>query len=113
MFDLRNLTPHDLVVEDDSGGMITIPPAGEPARVSYYNERGDALSTTCGDFNIHEPVFGQVSNLPAPQTEVFLVVSRLVAERHPDREDLLFPGRLIRDDGGRVVACRGFCRLRA
>ena len=113
MFNIQNLTPHNLVVEDDSGGMITIPPAGEPARVSYYNEKVDALSFACGDFDIHEPVFGQVRNLPDPQTEVFLVVSRLVAERHPERDDLLFPGRLLRDDEGRVIACRGFCRLRA
>ena len=113
MFDLLNRTPHDLVVGDDSGGTITIPPSGEPARVPYYNERVDALSFQCGDFDIHEPVFGHVSNLPEPQTEVFLVVSRLVDERHPDHEDLLFPGRLMRDDQGRVIACRGFCRLRS
>ena len=51
--------------------------------------------------------FGDVVDLPEPEKDVMLVVSRLVASACTDRPDLLVPGPLVRDSKGKVIGCKG------
>jgi hypothetical protein len=39
------------------------------------------------------------------------IVSRVVAEAARDRDDLVVPDNVIRDDQGRVIACRALARV--
>jgi hypothetical protein len=53
-----------------------------------------------------------VSPLPAPEKDTYLLVSMMVAQANPHRNDLLVPDTspsgAIRDDKGRIIAVRGF-----
>ncbi|QPL06691.1 hypothetical protein ID810_10340 [Actinomyces respiraculi] len=44
--------------------------------------------------------------LPDPRPGVLYVTSRVVAEHHPNRTDLVWPDDLVRDAAGQVVAAR-------
>lgn len=82
---IKNYTPHPINVTEG------------PLRGSYPSEglaRVDGLP------------LGEVVGLPAPVRGVRYVVSILVAERLPDRDDLLVPGEQVRDAAGRIVGCR-------
>lgn len=99
-----NLTPHDLNIHVD--GVVTIPASGEVARVSTSVE-------TVGDADgipLFKTTFGEVEGLPAPREGVLLVVSAIIRAACPDRSDLWSPGKLVRDDAGRVVGCGGLTR---
>ena len=49
---------------------------------------------------------GEIVGLPEPKDGVFYIVSRLVAEASPKRDDLVFPFGLVRDESGTVIGCR-------
>ena len=59
------------------------------------------------DIALTRQTFGEVVDLPEPEKDVMLIVSRLVASACPDRSDLLVPGPLVRDSEGEVIGCRG------
>lgn len=44
--------------------------------------------------------------LPDPVPGTVHIVARVVAAQAPERDDLVWPDDLIRDDQGRVVGCR-------
>lgn len=100
MANLINLTPHEInVINSDK-----IPPSGKVARV-------DMVQKTAGVINgvqLYSPTFGDVVDLPEPQSETFYIVSALVRSAVPDRFDVLSPGNLIRDNSGNVIGCDSF-----
>lgn len=51
--------------------------------------------------------YGQVENLPEPEENTILIVSALVAQALPERQDLAWPFPLLRDETGRVVGASG------
>ena len=72
-----------------------------------------------GDMLLHVPgavlplatvQYGAVSDLPAPQPGVLLVVFRTVAAE-VSRSDLVFPDLEIRDENRRIVGCRRLARF--
>lgn len=81
-----NLTPHTIIIAEG-------PDAG-----SY---RSDGVA------RVETLPLGPVVGLPAPRKGRLYVVSLIVAERVPMREDLRVPSEQVRDDQGRVVAARG------
>lgn len=96
-----NLTPHDVVVENPDGTRILFPRSGTAARASAEYE-------ACGfegGVQLYRRKFGSV-DLPAPQQGVMYIVSLLVKDL-VQRDDLVSPGELIRDENGQPVACRG------
>lgn len=91
-----NLTSHDVVV-----GQTTFPPSGIEARchvdeVEVYDFCGIPLVTQ------H---FGDVADLPAYSSalRVSYIVSRVVAEACPERDDLYFPTKLVRNTDGKIL----------
>ena len=98
-----NLTPHTLNVHTDNGNEVVIEPSGDVARVDVeYN-----LNCHIGEIPIYVAEYGDVKGLPKWRPGIFYVVSSLVKSAVPDREDVLSPGELIRDENGRPIGCRG------
>lgn len=56
--------------------------------------------------------FGKVENLPAQESDTWLIVSAIVANagRAIGRTDLLIPARMVRDVAGNIVGCLAFAR---
>lgn len=100
---LINLTPHAIVLNDGRN----LPPSGEVARVS-------ATYTDFSKEGIAEVRFGEPVGLPAPQEGVMLIVSGLLKQACPQRQDLISPATghpdCRRDAQGRILSVPGFVR---
>lgn len=124
--ELRNLTPHQVTIrvgDDESpAAVVTLPPIGVVARAEEVVRDGDPI-TTCmpsgdGETRINVPTvevtYGQPVDLPDPEPGVGYIVSHITVEaaRQAGRttSDLYTTHDLIRDDQGRIVACRALAR---
>lgn len=108
---LVNLTPHtvnlihrDQVAPDET---FNVPPSGTVARVAMQSRCIDTLILgEYGEAAVRLMVVspGPVEGLPAPEPGVLYIVSRVVLSASPDRDDLVVPDELQRDEKGRVIA---------
>jgi hypothetical protein len=102
-----NLTPHVITLIDGP----TFAPSGSVARVKV-SRRLVCLTEVDGTDNpnirFFAPSFGEVEGLPEKLEGVALIVSAMVRNALPDREDLISPGNLERDKDGNVIGCDGF-----
>ena len=104
MTNIINMTPHTVNLTID-GKSIAIDPCGIIPRCSTSEQQLKTISFGGLDIPIVKSVFGNVQDLPGRKDDTVLIVSRPVVEACPDRDDLVFPNGLIRDDGGRVIGC--------
>ena len=113
----ENLTPHALNIRTTDGTYITIPPSHRgPARVVYDHLPPEQVSYGgLADFEV--TVAGsprEIVGLPDPDEDdepTVYIVAKAVADAAPrHREDLMSPGRLIRDADGKVIGCDGLTR---
>ena len=101
-----NLTPHSVNIVCDNGNVITYNPSGTVARCSQNTIK-------IGDVNgipLTQTSFGDVVDLPLPQKDTIFIVSRLVINACPDRDDLVVPNDIVRDDHGNIIGCKSFAR---
>jgi hypothetical protein len=111
---LINLTPHEVVVYDQTGQNIVlrIPPSGKVARVSVSTE-------TVGEINgvaVRKTTYGDIQDLPDPQPGVIYVVSTLVLIALKDkgiiRTDIVSPDTnpdsALRDTSGKIIGVKYF-----
>lgn len=98
-----NLTPHTLTICDqDCNFLVEISPEGVVARVDVQYQQEDVI----GDIPVFEAKYGDITGLPSPQGDVVYVVSGMVNAR-VNRDDVYSPGKLIRDEDGNPVGCKG------
>ena len=103
VMEFLNLTPHKLNIHNERVLRFSIEPSGDVARVAVEYK----LKGYIDGVPIYEAEYGDVEGLPDPQRGVLYIVSSLVKAAVPDREDVLSPGELIRDEDGRPIGCRG------
>lgn len=108
---LRNLTPHPVTIITDAGSVDLMPEPGIRPRVDETRTAAEPVTVEGIPVPVVRVVGGVVADLPEPAPGTLLVVSRVVAETCPDRADLLVPYDLVRDEAGRVVACRCLARF--
>jgi len=107
---LRNATPHVLrVFDEDDRVVVEVPRAERPARVATTDVVVGQVPTDGGAVPLVESRLGSVHDLPDPAPDQLVVVSQLVADL-VDRDDLVVPHQLVRDDSGAVVGCRALRR---
>lgn len=102
-----NLTPHTVTVLRENEGPIEYPPSGMVARCATKRRVIGSLN----GIPINRTEFGEVYGLPEPAPGVYYIVSALVAQALPQRNDLLIPDDVVRDEAGRIVGCRAFARV--
>ena len=119
---LVNLTPHELNIHipemliDDflrPGGwdevikefIMNVPPSGIITRIVEKTE----ISTRCPSYLVQTRAirFSGLKDLPDPKPNTIFVTSRIVGEKTKTRKDVFFPGELIRDTDGKIIACEG------
>ena len=101
-----NLTPHTLTIITGSGA-VTIPPSGTVARVTVTRDSAGTVTIDGVDVPLSRTTYGAVTDLPDPEPGTLYIVSSLVAAAARDRNDLVVPDALVRDDQGRVIGARG------
>ena len=109
---LVNKTPHVLNLITEDGAKISLEPVLPTPRVSSSSVKTAAYTITDSNGIKHTvireaPVFGEVVDLPEPQEGTIYVVSMLVAARAVGRNDLVSPGRQLRNEAGQVIGCAG------
>ena len=52
-----------------------------------------------------------IVNLPGLKPDTYYIVSKMVAQAWPEREDFILPGTLVRNKSGDVVGCIDFSRV--
>lgn len=102
---IRNFTAREVVLFVN-GQQKKYPSEGQ-ARVEVNHTKEGTIEGA----DVIAPVYGNVTGLPPEQPDTWIIVSRMVAEELPDRYDLIWPERTIRDDSGRVVGCRAWGRM--
>src|SRR5690606_30167316 len=101
-----NLTPHTLTIITGSGA-VAISPSGMVARVAVTRDSAGTVTIDRVAVPISRTTYGAVEGLPDPEPDTLYVVSAIVAAAARDRNDLVVPDGLIRDDQGRVIGARG------
>lgn len=106
MATLVNLTPHavDIITPDE---VISIPSSGTVARCAQSQKKVGEINGIA----VTRQTFGEVVDLPEREEGTIYIVSRLVAAACPDRDDLVIPGPLLRDNDGKVIGCDGLSVL--
>jgi len=110
--ELINLTPHPIDVISDDGSILRVFESGFVARVEFENL--EVEQTLIGGVVItigKTRTTPQPPDLPPPAPRTLYVVSRIVASAAMDRDDLVFPDDLVRNDKGAVVGCRRLSHL--
>jgi hypothetical protein len=110
-----NLTPHTIrVVSGNPPQVGEIPPSGLVARVEF-SPPVEVQRITVD--NVEVPVIKQekvleIVGLPPPQPDTLYLVSSVVRVHaralYPDRDDLVSPGRFLRDPNGNILGCTMF-----
>lgn len=105
-----NGTPHSVVLIDDTDTIIdTIP-------VSDTIVRLEEQELSIHDSDLHGApcryLYMDRGDLPSVVSGVFWIVSRVVAMVYSDRRDFLVPDRILRDEDGHIIGCRGFAQIR-
>lgn len=101
-----NATPHAVNIISDNGESLRTFEPEISVRVSSHCE---VVGTLAG-IPIDSATFGEVEGLPEYREGVYYIVSRLVKQALPDREDLLCPGQQVRDSEGRVIGCKSLSK---
>ena len=91
-----NLTPHAINIVEYG----EIPPSGLVARVTTKTVPTGMIA----GLPVVKTEFGEVTNLPE-MNGVYFIVSSIVKSA-ANRENLLVPGELVRDDKGNITGCK-------
>jgi hypothetical protein len=126
----RNLTPHAVRVISDAlwpvhtpTGNVVSPaeaellPPWELYQPPYWEIRPDPAGParvtesleSAGDhagIPIAVPSYGELTGLPEPVEGVLLIVSKMVADACPERQDLVWPADIVRDEAVNATGCR-------
>jgi len=113
MLKVINLTPHDVVIVDDSGKDIKLYLAsGQVARV---NTQAEPIGEIDG-IQVVRTKNGDVDGLPVKQPDTVYLVSLVVAQALRDsRTDVYVPdtgpGSVVRDDKGQIIGVKRLMQL--
>lgn len=104
-----NLTPHELAIIADDGFVIRIQPTGDVARCATTETPVRKIcfkGFEAHPVTVSRTVFGSPSGVPEAEVEKVYLTSTLVKEAMR-RDDVLAPGKGVRDEGGKVYAAQG------
>ena len=108
-----NLTPHalNLMPAGPTGPVVTIPPSGQVARCAVDRVQVDTVTVDGISVPVNQTRFGEVSDLPDPQPDTIFVVSALVAQAIPERQDVFIVDDAVRDEQGRIIGARALAHV--
>jgi len=99
-----NLTPHEVNIFVKGQRALVLPASNDPVRLSEKIEQ-------VGEINgipLYRVQYVLDRPLPERQPDTFYVVSRLVKDHAPDRDDFIVPFQLERALNGAVIGSKSF-----
>ena len=106
---LKNFTPHNVVIVMNETTKIVIPSDGI-ARVTETKTVAPSIDVDGVIIETFVSSFGEVENLPPQEDGIMVIVSAMAADAAKDRNDLLVPGELVRDNDGNIIGCKSLRR---
>ena len=106
---IKNLTPHVInIVNSETFEIIQSIPSenSQPLRVTETKQ----LLYTINGIDVYKTVYGKCEQLPLQEENTFLIVSRIVIDAHPDRDDLLTTSGIIRKDSDGQFSSHPFAK---
>ncbi len=101
-----NLTPHPIHILDEDNKIIrAYPTSGSVARVGVINTK---KGFTIDDIPVFSKEFTEAINVPEYKFGTFYIVSQIVKAALPNRDDLIVPDDIVRDNVGNIIGCRSF-----
>lgn len=107
MSNLVNLTPHAINIIFGNETKI-VEPSGTIARVSMTQER---IGEVDDGIPVYRNSYGKPEGLPEPEENTYYIVSALLAQAVPEREDVLITSNPIRDEAGRIIGCGALAHI--
>lgn len=108
--EIINLTGHDIYVRTNEGEAVFKSDGSYP-RIKIDYTLFDTIKTEGVEIDICKSEFKEVYNLPEKREGVYYIVPLPIALTAKDRDDLIFPTGLVRDENGVVKACKGFAKI--
>ena len=106
-----NCTPHDVNLITESGKNIIFVRSGIIPRLSEQQEKISSVTVNGIEIDIMEKSFLEPEGLPEPQENTLYIVSALVAGACKNRNDLVIPNDIVRDETGRIIGCKNLARI--
>lgn len=108
-----NLTPHaiNIMPQGPDGPVVAIPPSGQVARCTVDRVQVDTVTVDGIAIPVNRTQFGEVTGLPDPQPDTIYVVSALVAQAVPERQDVFIVDDAVRDEQGRIIGARALAHV--
>ena len=97
-----NCTPHAINLIDVNGNVTTLPKGEVVPRLTQATLQVNEIN----GISITETTFGDTRDLPTPVAGTYFIVSRMILEANKDRNDLLVPNELVRDEAGQIIGCK-------
>jgi len=112
---LLNFTPHTVnFLRADSALGCPIDSSGVARAAEHVEPQSSIMWDVFGDEGFHHRVptvrksFGAVTGLPDPAPDTLYIVSQIVFDALPGRNDLIVPSDVVRGPDGQVIGCRSF-----
>lgn len=103
-----NMTPHGVSICNNEGEVIRVYPAsGQMIRLKSETVRDEKLPDGTP---ISRTVFGEPVGLPDEDGETVYIVSQIVKNALPERDDLVVPAEVVRDAAGNILGCKSLGR---
>lgn len=109
--ELRNLTGHHIVFENDEGDTLFLRSVGK-ARIDSRMTVVEEVQQRGTVMPLLEVEERSVEGLPEPQEGVIYVVSGIVGSFVDGRTDVVVPSRVRRNGSGGVDSCAAFIRVK-
>lgn len=97
-----NMTPHDFTLYDNEGNVVrVIPPSGKTIRLSEETTSAgmwDGMPLTHTDYGS--------ADLPEYRPDTKYIVSAMVKNSFPERDDLIVPAQTVRNEKNQIVGAR-------
>lgn len=102
-----NLTPHALNIQKEDGTMLSIPASGIVARAEQESVKVEEIDGVA----VYSTSYGAAVDLPEMEEDTIYITSVLTAQAvKGQRDDVYFPGTMIRDDAGNIIGCIGLSK---
>ena len=102
-----NMTPHTINLIN-ANIEFAIEPSGKTIRLQ---EEWSVIGDFDGIIDVLNCVYSPSEDLPEKIDGTFYIVSAMVANAFPERDDFIIVAKTIRDDNGRICGCMAFARV--
>jgi hypothetical protein len=111
--EIENLTPHSVTVISDDGATTMWLPCHEPARVGEKRIPLGVVAEDGAELRVNRKSWDRdnATNIPPKKPGKLYIVSTVIAEAFPERDDFLVPDEIERDSSGEIVGCHALAQM--